>query len=100
MRHKHPNAFMENADKGNTVDNTEVIVQDDLGFEFMMNALRLTGGFEKKLFQERTGIPWEAISMRIAEASKKGLIAENLQTIKPTLLGQRYLNDLLQTFLD
>jgi len=99
-RYKHPNAFMENVEKGNAVDNTGMIAQADLGFEFMMNALRLTSGFEKKLFQERTGMPWEAISMRIAEASKKGLIAENLQTIKPTFLGQRYLNDLLQTFLD
>ena len=99
-RHRHPKAFMEGAEAGNATDNTWVIEQADLGFEFMMNALRLTGGFETKLFSERTGMPIQSISMRLAEASKKGLITQNTQTIQPTLLGQRYLNDLLELFLN
>ena len=99
-RHKHPKAFMEGAEAGNATDNTWVIEQADLGFEFMMNALRLTGGFETKLFSERTGMPVQSMSMRFAEASKKGLITQNTQTIQPTLLGQRYLNDLLEQFLN
>jgi putative oxygen-independent coproporphyrinogen III oxidase len=98
-RHKSPKAFMENAENGNAVDNTWTIESADLGFEFMMNALRLTNGFESKLFQERTGMPWEAISMRVAAASNKGLITQDLQKITPTLLGQRYLNNLLEIFL-
>ena len=99
-RHRHPKAFMEGAEAGNATDNTWVIEQADLGFEFMMNALRLTGGFETKLFSERTGMPVQAISMGLAEASKKGLITQNTQYIQPTLLGQRYLNDLLELFLN
>jgi hypothetical protein len=31
---------------------------------------------------------------------KKGLIAQDLQKISPTLLGQRYLNNLLELFLN
>ena len=99
-RQKHPKAFMEGAEAGNATDNTWVIEQADLGFEFMMNALRLTGGFETKLFSERTGMPVQSMSMRFAEASKKGLITQNTQTIQPTLVGQRYLNDLLELFLN
>ncbi len=99
-RHKHPKAFMEAAENSNAVDNTWVIERADLGFEFMMNALRLTGGFETKLFAERTGVPWQAISMRVAEALNKGLITQDLNTVKPTLLGQRYLNNLLELFLN
>jgi putative oxygen-independent coproporphyrinogen III oxidase len=99
-RHKNPKAFMENAELDNAVDNSWAIAQADLGFEFMMNALRLTNGFEIKLFQERTGMPWEEISMRVAEALKKGLITQDLQKITPTLLGQRYLNNLLEIFLN
>ena len=90
---------MEAAEAGNAVDNTWVIEQADLGFEFMMNALRLTGGFETKLFQERTGLPLQAISMRLAEAQQKGLITQDLNKIASTLLGQRYLNNLLEVFL-
>ena len=98
-RHKSPKAFMENAEAGNAVDNTWLIERADLGFEFMMNALRLTGGFESKLFQERTGLTLDLVSMRLAEASQKGLITQNKQFIQPTLLGQRYLNNLLEIFL-
>ena len=99
-RHKHPKAFMQAAESGNASDNIWAIERKDLGFEFMLNALRLTGGFEKKLFSERTGLPWEAISMRVLAAAQKGLIAQEHNLIKPTLQGQRYLNDLLALFLD
>lgn len=99
-RHKHPKAFMEAAESGNAVDNAWQIKQADLGFEFMMNALRLCNGFDISLFQQRTGMPWEAVSMRLLEASKKGFITQHQQSIKPTLQGQRYLNDLLTLFLD
>ncbi|MGB7816069.1 MAG: radical SAM family heme chaperone HemW [Methylotenera sp.] len=99
-RHKHPKSFMENAESGDAVDNTWVIEQADLSFEFMMNALRLNNGFETRLFQERTGMPLEAISMRLAEASNKGLITQNHHLVRPTLLGQRYLNNLLEIFLN
>ncbi len=99
-RHKHPRSFMENAESGNAVDNVWAVEKADLGFEFMMNALRLTKGFETKLFTEHTGMPWEAISMRLAEASNKGFITRQHQFIQPTLLGRRYLNELLQIFLD
>lgn len=99
-RYKHPKAFMENAENGNAVDNTWLIEKSELGFEFMMNALRLTQGFDTKLFTERTGMPWQAMSMRLAEASKKGLITQDLNRLQPTILGQRYLNNLLEIFLN
>lgn len=98
-RHKHPKAFMENAEAGNAVDNSWLIPQADLSFEFMMNALRLTNGFETKLFQERTGKLIQTISSGLQIATQKKLISQDLQRIKPTLLGQRYLNDLLELFL-
>ena len=85
---------------GNAVDNIWQIESADLGFEFMMNALRLIEGFDKKLFYERTGLAWEAISDSLSKAYKQNLITQDLQIIKPTLLGQRYLNDLLALFLD
>lgn len=99
-RHKHPKSFMENMEAGNAVDNTWHIAQKDLGFEFMMNTLRLTDGVKSDLFQERTGLPLITITKKLAEAENKGLITQDQQLIKPTLLGQRYLNDLLAIFLD
>ncbi len=34
----------------------------ELPFEFMLNALRLRGGFARSLFGERTGLGWDAIA--------------------------------------
>ena len=99
-RHKHPKAFMENAENSNAVDNSWQIAQADLGFEFMMNALRLSDGVETNLFQQRTGLSLQAIKTGLAKATQKGLITQDLKRIKPTLLGQRYLNYLLALFLD
>ncbi len=99
-RHKHPKAFMENAENGNAVDNSWLIERADLGFEFMMNALRLNDGVEVSLFQQRTGLSLQAIQAGLTAATQKGLITQDLKRIKPTALGQRYLNDLLALFLD
>jgi len=103
-RHKHPNRYLEHAIKGEAIDQEWSIPKDELGFEFMMNALRLVDGFELDLFEQRTGLSPVLINNKIKEAQEKGLIEqkrspENHILIKPTLLGQRFLNELLQLFL-
>lgn len=98
-RHKHPNRYLENTAKGQAIDNEWTISQDELGFEFMMNALRLTEGFDLDLLQLRTGLPIGRIEPALKVARDKGLITVENNLIKPTLLGQRFLNELLQLFL-
>jgi oxygen-independent coproporphyrinogen-3 oxidase len=71
----------------------------DLGFEFMMNALRLIDGFPASLFEERTGLPITLLQKQLDAAERRGLIDRNHQRIAPTRRGQRFLNDLLQLFL-
>lgn len=99
-RYKHPKAFMKEAEAGNGVETTWLINQSDLGFEFMMNALRLIDGFNSDLFQERTGLPLITIQKTLKQATKLGLIKQSDRMIQPTNKGQRYLNDLLTMFLD
>ncbi len=60
-RHKHPKRYMEFVPQGKAVDREWRIEQDALGFEFMMNALRLHDGVASDLFQQRTGMPLIAI---------------------------------------
>ncbi len=103
-RHKHPNRYLEHAIKGEAIDQEWSIPKDELGFEFMMNALRLVDGFELDLFEQRTGLSPMLINNKLKKAQEKGLIEqkcspENRILIKPTLLGQRFLNELLQLFL-
>ena len=65
-----------------------------------MNALRLNGGFAPALFTERTGLPLTLILKPLAAAEDRGLIERGHARIAPTVRGQRFLNDLLQIFLE
>ncbi|MFC0708771.1 radical SAM family heme chaperone HemW [Azorhizophilus paspali] len=72
---------------------------DELPFEFMMNALRLTEGVPAGLFGERTGLPLASIAAPCAAARAAGLLENDPQRLRPTARGQLFLNDLLQYFL-
>ncbi len=98
-RHKSPKTFMENAESGNAVDNTWEIAQADLGFEFMMNALRLIDGVPLNLFQQRAGLQISSLQAAIKKAQNKGLLEVTSNQLRPTILGQRFLNELLELFL-
>ena len=73
--------------------------RDDVGFEFMLNALRLTAGVPSALFAERTGMPLAIVAPAIDTATRKGLLEPDPAWIKPTALGRRFLNDLTALFL-
>lgn len=99
MRHKQPRAYMDGVAAGQPVQESHEIARADLPFEFMMNALRLTGGFPVWLFEERTGLPLSVVERQLQQAEAKGLIVRTHESITPTQLGQRFLNELLQIFL-
>jgi putative oxygen-independent coproporphyrinogen III oxidase len=72
-----------------------LVAAADLPFEFMMNALRLTGGFEKREFTERTGLEWAAVEPAINALVARRLLASLDGLCKPTSLGLRFLNEML-----
>lgn len=100
MRYKQPKEYLAKAQSGESLIHThQEVTAEDRGFEFMMNALRLNGGFDTSLFQERTGLPLSAVRQQLDEAEQRGLLVHDHLRIKPTILGRRFLNDLLQIFL-
>jgi len=98
-RYKQPKSYMEQVAAGNPVQDEHEIGREDMGFEFMLNALRLQGGFSPNLFAERTGMQMNVIERQLQQAETKGLLYLDHQIIRPTELGQRFLNDLQQMFL-
>lgn len=99
MRYKQPKAYLEQSRLGNVVQEEVGIGRDDLGFEFMLNALRLNNGFEVNQFSERTGLALNIIEKSLNQAEAKGLLYRDQKVICPTDLGRRFLNDLQQMFL-
>lgn len=75
------------------------LAAEDLPFEFLMNALRLTDGVELKLFSQRTGLPITALQDGLMQAHQHGLLSSNPERLAASAQGQLFLNDLLQIFL-
>jgi putative oxygen-independent coproporphyrinogen III oxidase len=98
-RIRDPKLYMEKALAGDAVAQEIEVARADLPFEYMLNALRLKGGFKLQDFADRTGLPLTAIHQPLAEAEQKGLIERDLVNVKPTIRGLDFLNDLQTLFL-
>ncbi len=89
VRRRHPNDYLA-AMHGKVSDCIErqTVAAEDLPFEFMMNALRLTDG-----------VPAAKIAAQIRAAQTKSLLDNDPLYFRPSGTGRRFLNDLLQCFL-
>jgi len=100
MRWKHPTAYLDNVRSGNPIQESREIDVSDLPVEFLMNALRLADGFHPSLFEARTAQPLNVILPKLKAAEAEGLLTVGPERIAPTLRGRRFLNVLLERFLD
>ncbi len=100
MRHKHPERYLAAAATRSFVQERREVGVDALPFEFMMNALRLADGVPAALFQARTGLPLAVAREALKDARVRGLLETDPTRLQPTEQGRRFLNDLLQCFLD
>ena len=99
---RNPESYMaacEAAMDASAIGETRLPVAAELPFEFMMNALRLTEGFETRLFSERTGLAISHVTRALDAAEARGLVERTLTHTRPTMRGRLFLNDLLQMFL-
>lgn len=99
VRTRDPQRYMDRALAGNAVAQDHEVKRADLPFEFMLNALRLRGGFALQDFTERTGLPLSAITGALTEAERKGLIERDAAHVRPTERGFDFLSDLQELFL-
>ena len=68
MRYKQPKTYLEQTRLGQPVQEEFEIGREDLGFEFMLNALRMNDGFDTNLFAERTGLTLNVIEKALNAA--------------------------------
>ena len=94
-RAKQPEAYL----RGSSAVENRVVPPHELPFEFMLNALRLVGGFPLRLFEERTGLPLTILEKKLQTAEQAGLLERDWKRVRPTVRGQRFLNELLGLFL-
>ena len=99
LKTRQPREYLERARQGLAQRTLAAVPPRELPFEFMLNALRLPGGFSRALYESRTGLALEAIVPDLERAAGRGLLAPEGDGWRPTELGWRFLNDLQAAFL-
>ena len=95
-----PRAYMDAAGGPGRIGGDNLVTPGELPFEYMLNALRLVDGVPMAAFAERTGLPCARIAATVAEDRRRGWLHEDPQRLHTTALGQRFLNDVIASFLD
>jgi oxygen-independent coproporphyrinogen-3 oxidase len=91
----NPLMYMETMERSGPGIEMAPLDEPERVFEFMLNVLRLTDGFDQSMFAERTGLPATRLNKRLAVASEE----TSGGFWRVTGLGQRFLNDLQGEFL-
>jgi oxygen-independent coproporphyrinogen-3 oxidase len=98
-RHRSPARYMAAPAPAARVAEERAVEARELSFEFCLNALRLTAGFDMRAFENRTGLPRSALEGGCRAARERGLLDQAGERWIPTPLGRRFLNDLQALFL-
>ncbi|MCO7225275.1 radical SAM family heme chaperone HemW [Pleionea sp. CnH1-48] len=94
---RHPKSYLDASQP--YLDNQKTLAIEELPLEFFMNTMRLTQGVDQQLFFERTGLTPALINDNIEQAVFKELLDTTEGIYRPTPLGHKFLNDLLEMFM-
>ena len=78
---------------------SDLLAIEALPLEFMMNALRLNEGVPITYFTQRTGQRWDLVAGVWSQLEGQGLVEKHNTYVRPTALGRRFLNRVLQAFI-
>ena len=99
VRYRQPAQYMAQVAAGQPAIERREVTRGEVGFEFMLNALRLSDGVPSSLFAERTGFPLAVVARGLEAAAQRGLVVEDPARIACTERGRRFLNTTLGCFL-
>ncbi|MBB6241294.1 radical SAM family heme chaperone HemW [Rhodanobacter sp. MP1X3] len=95
-----PKAYMDAGGGPARIGGDSVVSAAELPFEYMLNALRLVDGVPSEDFTARTGLMPETIARALTAGRQRGWLMDDPQKLHTTPLGQRFLNDVIASFMD
>ena len=99
-RNANPEAYMRSMERGDTAVALDPVPAAELGFEYMLNALRLPGGVRLADFSARTGLDSGRILPALERLLERKLLCREADEIyRPSRAGWARLNDLMAEFL-
>jgi len=96
---KHPQQYMQHIKEGTAAKQTNTLSDEDIIFEFMMNALRLRQGFSKQQFESHTGLSAKSLTTSLQTHIDAGLLVSEGDRIRCSKRGYELLDDVLQNWL-
>ena len=93
---RQPDHYLASSRLGGANFKDTIVDQSELPLEFLMNALRLTDGFNQALYETRTGLPLSTLENFLNRTQSLELIEKQNGWIKPTNKGAQFLNSLLE----
>ena len=75
------------------------IENDEMPFEFMMNALRLNDGVQADIYQQRTGLQLNTLDHPLNSLRSRHLMVDDQNRLACTEQGHVFLNSVLEAFL-
>ena len=97
-KRRQPLDYMRGAMANDAASGGEVIEQDQLVFEFLLNALRLKGGVALETFEACTGLDRQSLIDHCCEVDAE-LLSITESEIRTTAKGFNFLNEVLEGLL-
>jgi len=99
-KHKHPQTYLAQAGSAAAIGGDEIVPAARLPFEYMLNLLRLHEGFTEADFAASTGLDPAVLAAPLAQAQARDWLEPVTGRWRPTELGRRFTNDVIELFLD
>jgi oxygen-independent coproporphyrinogen-3 oxidase len=98
-KQKNPRQYINGLKHSQAIEGLTIIEEQDRGFEFLMNHLRLKDSFDTVIFNQRTGLSVDSLEPALTRCINDNLLFRSKYKIGCTEQGWRYLDTILEHFL-
>jgi len=98
-KHRQPQQYINNTLNGNALSGKQLLNQQDIVFEFLLNALRLKTGSDIQTFKKHTGLGYKVLKTAVKNIDSSLLFIDK-NKITTTDKGFLFLNVILQALLE
>jgi len=93
---KHPEQYIKRLKNDKLI---QTITTEDLALEFVMNHLRLKGGFNLTTYTQRTGLTASSLEPALTHCLNQGLLVQQQDTYLCSEKGWQFLDSILEHFI-
>jgi oxygen-independent coproporphyrinogen-3 oxidase len=98
-KHRQPQQYIKQALNNEATSGQQVLSQQDIVFEFLLNALRLKTGCDIKTFENNTGLNYQVLKQAVINIDPD-LLSLDKDNISTTDKGFLFLNEILEKLLE